>query len=177
MAESKRQLSGRSSWRWISGCLGLFVVPTQTQCCWKQALVHSLVLLSHQPQTVDSFTNGIFQREILADSIPCGELHSVWSAPTQYTLVIVNLHIQTIWRMNPCMNGPIPINTQFQQEGTHNPHKGHSWSTQLRDCVTGSHRTPTTEGHPTENGNHSKYTSYIQTNTKRQSWEDKETYT
>lgn len=45
--------------------------------------------------TAHSFTNGIFQREISAGSIPCGELHSVWSAHTQYTLVIVNLHIQT----------------------------------------------------------------------------------
>lgn len=49
-----------------------------------------------------------------------------------YTVVCVNPHNKPAWRSTPLINAAIAIKIQLQQEGLHNPHKGYTWSTQLK---------------------------------------------
>lgn len=77
-----------------------------------------------------------------ANSASCGQhLHSL-----SYTLVGFYPHSQPAWGSTPCRNRPTAIKSQPQQKSSHNPHKIHSWSTQLtwleRLCHW-VHRTPT----------------------------------
>ena len=45
---------------------------------------------------------------------------------------MANPHYQPAWELVPYTDVPTAIKSQLQQQGTHNPHKGHPWSTQFR---------------------------------------------